>query len=275
MTAGTPSTAGRGAAADRPGHARTATAASRTPGHATLWVAQYRCLTQRRVIWVIGGWCVVAALLAAVATAGPVHLWHAPPPSKSPDETSITPAASPPVVTVAPLSPEGGGHAADWVGIVLEIIAAAVILGAVIAGVLAVRRRRPRITWRRRQRIRPQSVLPDVETTIAEDAPVQRDLLRHGDVRNAIVACWLRLEAAVEAAGVARRASDTSTDLVTRVLGEHAVDAPALRTLAALFREARFSSHTMGEGQREAALDALDRIHASLGGRLEPVGRPG
>jgi hypothetical protein len=59
------------------------------------------------------------------------------------------------------------------------------------------------------------------------------------------------------------------------VLGERAVDAPALETLAALFREARFSSHMMDEGHREAALDALDRIHASLGVRLETAGTPG
>jgi hypothetical protein len=31
----------------------------------------------------------------------------------------------------------------------------------------------------------------------------------------------------------------------------------------------------MHEGQREAALDALARIHASLGVRLETVGAPG
>jgi hypothetical protein len=225
---------------------------------------------QRRVIWVLGGWCVAAVLLAAVATAGPVHLWHAPPSSQVADETSLAPAEAP-TDTVAPLTPESGRHAADWVGIVLEIVAAAVIVGVVAV----LWRQRPRIRWRRRERVRRAAVLPDVETTIGDDARAQREVLRHGDVRNAIVACWLRLEAAVEAAGVARHASDTSTELATRVLGEHAVDPRALQTLAALFREARFSSHTMGEGQRDAALDALARIHASLGVRRETVGTPG
>jgi hypothetical protein len=229
---------------------------------------------RRRVIWVLGGWCVAVVVLAAVATAGPVHLWHAPPPARLDDATSIT-VATTPTETLAPLSPGSGGHVADWIAIVFEIIAAGVIVGAIVLGLLALRHQRPRIAWRRRDRIPPASILPDVETSVTDDAAAQRDLLRHGEVRNAIVACWLRLEAAVEAAGVVRRASDTSTDLVMRVLGERAVDATALETLAALFREARFSSHAMDEGQREAALAALARIHASLGACLEPAGTPG
>jgi hypothetical protein len=237
---------------------------------ATRWIAQYGCHMQRRVIWVIGGWCVAVVLLAAVATAGPVHLWHDPRPTAISGDTSGTPVTAP-TDTLPQLSRARAGHAPDWVGIAIEIMVA-VVIAALIAMTW---RHRTRIPWHRRERIRLESVPPDVETAVAEDARAQRDALEYGDVRNAIVACWLRLEAAVEAAGVVRQASDTSTDLATRVLGERAVDAPALETLAALFREARFSSHMMDEGHREAALDALDRIHASLGVRLETAGTPG
>ena len=87
----------------------------------------------RRVTWVIGGWCAVVVLLAAVATAGPVHLWQAPPASKLPDEISATTATTP--VETAPLRPpsDGGGQLPDWVGIVFDVIAVAIIVGALIA----------------------------------------------------------------------------------------------------------------------------------------------
>jgi hypothetical protein len=234
---------------------------------ATLGCAEYRCVVQRRVIWVIGGWFVAAALLAAVATAGPVHLWHAPRPSA--DTGGASSAANGP----APPFHTGGisVHVPAWIGTVIEILA----LAAIVAVLAVLWRNRAVLPWNRRDRLRPPPMPPDVEATIAEDAPAQRAALRHGDARNAIVACWLRLEAAVEAAGVERRDSDTSTDLVVRVLRERAVDAQALDTLAALFREARFSSHTMDEAQREAALEALDRIHASMGVRLETAEAPG
>jgi hypothetical protein len=220
----------------------------------------------RRVTWVIGGWCVAAVLLAAVATAGPVHLGHAPHPSTYTGGASDLHGAPAPFY-----APGVDVHVPVWVGIAIEILALAAIVGVIAL----MWRHRSRLPWNRRDRIRALPIPPDVETTIAEDAQTQRDVLRHGDARNGIVACWLRLEAAVEAAGVDRRDSDTSTDLTLRVLGERAVDPAALQSLAALFREARFSSHTMHEGQREAALDALARIHASLGVRLETVGAPG
>ena len=230
----------------------------------------------RRVVWVIGGWCVAAVLLAAVATAGPVHLWHAPRLSAG-DTTTSVPVATAPAETTPPPTPASPGHVPGWIATAIEIIAIAVFVSLIVAVLRSLWGGRRGIgwRWRRRERIPPDSILPDVETTIADDASAQREVLEYGDVRDAIVACWLRLEAAVEAAGVARRASDTSTDLVTRVLGEHAVDASALQTLAALFREARFSSHTMREGQRETALAALARIHASLGVRREAVGSRG
>jgi hypothetical protein len=78
------------------------------------------------------------------------------------------------------------------------------------------------------------------------------------------VACWLRLEASVIAAGVERRPSDTSTELVQRVLGDHQVNPKSLAVLAWLYREARFSDHEMTEAERATAISALDQVHAGL-----------
>jgi hypothetical protein len=74
----------------------------------------------------------------------------------------------------------------------------------------------------------------------------------------------MRLERAVDDAGFRRRPADTSTELVERVLAESLVDDRALTELAALYREARFSDHQLGEQRRDAAIAALDAVHDGL-----------
>ena len=85
-----------------------------------------------------------------------------------------------------------------------------------------------------------------------------------GSPRNAIVACWLRLEAAAAAAGVEPRPSDTAEEATTRILAERSVDPLAALRLAELYREARFSSHVMDEDARGAAIACLEAIHDGL-----------
>src|SRR6478735_8453354 len=70
----------------------------------------------RRVTWVIGGWCVAAVLLAAVATAGPVHLGHAPHPSTYTGGASDLHGAPAPFY-----APGVDVHVPVWVGIAIEI----------------------------------------------------------------------------------------------------------------------------------------------------------
>ena len=92
-------------------------------------------------------------------------------------------------------------------------------------------------------------------------------MLREGSPREAIIAAWLDLERLVAAAGVPRRPSETSSELVVRVLDDRDVPAAALTDLAALFREARFSTHEPTEALRERAAGDLDAVHAALGAR--------
>jgi hypothetical protein len=49
------------------------------------------------------------------------------------------------------------------------------------------------------------------------------------------------------------------------VLARYTVDPEAITELAALYREARFSDHLLDESHRRTALDALDRLHHTLG----------
>lgn len=85
-----------------------------------------------------------------------------------------------------------------------------------------------------------------------------------GEPRNAVVACWVALEDGLAASGAAPERSETSLDLTVRVLTRWEVDPTTLRTLAELYREARFSRHPITPAQRDDAVEALNEIHASL-----------
>ena len=89
-------------------------------------------------------------------------------------------------------------------------------------------------------------------------------LLRTGAPRNAIVAAWLDLETSVAATGLPRDPAETSTEFTERVIGAWDVDRLRLGDFAALYREARFSVHELGEAHRERALLDLETLHTDL-----------
>ena len=106
-----------------------------------------------------------------------------------------------------------------------------------------------------------------VARQVAADAGEQETLLREGDPRNAIVAAWHHFEVQGERAGVARRASETSSEYGMRILDLAAADNGSVNRLAELYREARFSDHPVTEEHRARALAALADIRRSLGAR--------
>jgi hypothetical protein len=90
------------------------------------------------------------------------------------------------------------------------------------------------------------------------------ELLEVGTPANAVVAAWVRLEEAASSAGVRDDRTRTSTELAAAVLRRFAVDGAALERLAGLYREARFSSHDIGEQMREQAREALGQVTRDL-----------
>ena len=98
--------------------------------------------------------------------------------------------------------------------------------------------------------------------------------LETGEPRNAIVAAWLDLETSAAATGLPRLPAETSTEYTARVIGVWPVDSERLGDLAALYREARFSVHELGEAHRERAIADLrvliadlERVATAAGGR--------
>lgn len=141
-------------------------------------------------------------------------------------------------------------------GIALTLLLAVVVLAI-------------RVNRRRRRAAPPESAreAPDRALLTDRRAARQARMLREGSPREAIIATWLDLERLVATAGVPRRPSETSSELVVRVLDDREVPAAALTDLAALFREARFSTHELTEALRERAAGDLDAVHAALGAR--------
>jgi hypothetical protein len=91
---------------------------------------------------------------------------------------------------------------------------------------------------------------------------------RDVDPRRAVIACWVRLEAAAAEAGTPREPGDSPTDLVTRLLSAHRVSRPVLDRFARVYREARYATRPVGDDDRQIALDALAQMRREL---IDPV----
>ncbi|MGI5212161.1 DUF4129 domain-containing protein [Plantactinospora sp. CA-290183] len=168
-----------------------------------------------------------------------------------------------------------GPHLPDWIALLGAALCGAVVLGVVVillwTLVRDVLRRRPTLTRRRRGPARPAGQATE-EVVAALDAGLVDLSDTDGDPRRAVIACWVRLEQAADAAGVERLPGDTPTDLVTRLLrGGRPVSADVLSAFAEVYREARYATHTVDERMRAQAVSALRRLRAELTAEVSEV----
>jgi hypothetical protein len=121
-------------------------------------------------------------------------------------------------------------------------------------------------------RLRRPAGRPELTDDLTADSENLRDAVVSGraalaeldDARAAIIACYLAMERSLAERGTARGVADTPDELLARALATGIARGTAARRLTALFYEARFSSHPLGPGQREAARRALDELAAEL-----------
>ena len=219
----------------------------------------------------VAGVLVVVVLVGWGATAGPGTVVRGDEPADHvPASVPPPPSASPP--PVGGLQP--GRMPEHHQPLVVTILVAVAILGAVVLVLvvlgLAAGRLADALTRRR-------GLGNDVDapaTTLAADGAASTSLshaiaeqlaeLAVGPPREAIAACWVRLEHEAARLGVAPRRSDTATDFVVRLLDGLGADRAAADGLAALYREARFSDHRMDEDDRARARTLLERLLTSL-----------
>ncbi|MFI7546372.1 DUF4129 domain-containing protein [Actinoplanes sp. NPDC049599] len=162
---------------------------------------------------------------------------------------------------------EAGGELPDWtstVALVILGVLAVIVLGLV--GWALVRQtlsRRGSRTGRRDPRRTESSTAEDLVAAL--DAGLQELSDTDRDPRRAVIACWVRLEQAAAAAGTPRHAGDSPTDLVARLLAEQRLDAGVLTPFAAVYRQARYATHTVDDQMRRQARSALERLRSDLG----------
>ncbi len=223
------------------------------------------------IAW-IASLAALVVLLVLASSGGVVRVWSEPPPR------SVDPATQ--VVGTDP--PQGTGvsqgklpAATDVDGDGWWMRAIAVVLAVVLGRVAWIT---VRFWWevfrnRRRRERGPTGARFDTLPAVPEPVEVHVDLDAHAAVlaegapRNAIVRCWLLLEDDVAAAGMPRRASETTVEYTGRVLAAALVDpsaSAAVDELAELYREARFSAHVLDDDRRATAFAALRTIHAAL-----------
>jgi Domain of unknown function (DUF4129) len=151
----------------------------------------------------------------------------------------------------------------------VELILGATVLLAVIGLGVALWPRMPALRLRRRRLgrklRRPVEQAPDdLVRRVSETLRATASQLAQAQVRDGIILCWHRLEQLAAEAGFARSPADTSTDLASRLLHALPVSPEPLNRLAALYREARFSSHPLGAAAVAQARADLAQLRSEL-----------
>src|SRR5690606_37546040 len=199
----------------------------------------------RQLLPVLAVTCAVG--LAAVAAGGSGLSGAVLPPPREEVPTPLAPSATA-SVSVAPVAGADDpvtGPRLEWLDTVVAGIFIAILVGTVglflYAGVRYLLTERVRFRELVDQAAsQPGGGLESEQLREAVRAGLA-DIDAGGDPRRAVIACWLRLERLAAAAGTARLAADTPTDLVTRLLARHRVSDRALERLAGAYRVARYA----------------------------------
>jgi Domain of unknown function (DUF4129) len=204
----------------------------------------------------------MAAVAVVIVTGLHLHLFSA---------AARTPPAREKRKLPTPKLPAGPSLHLVTFRISLTALLYALLIVVLLAGVVL------SVWWARR--LRPP-VGAREEDFIAEDPEELREVVESGrsalraldDARAAIIACYAAMENSLAERGTARAAADTPDELLARATDSGLVRGTAASRLTALFYEARFSSHPLDRGQRDAAEQALDELAAALAGAAGPEG---
>lgn len=226
-----------------------------------------------------GRWLPLAAVAALLGAAMLAAAYANPSIDRIPSGERIGTAATQAPLTIPPpertAAASGGPQDAlsipSWVGWALSVLCAAVVL--LVVGLLLWMLLRDRLAGRRGSAAADDTPVPTpTDTSRRVRAALDEGLAdldeADADPRRVVIACWVRLEEAAAAAGVPRQVGDTSTDLIGRLLAtatvSAAVSVDVLAPFAAVYREARFATHTVDTAMRDQARSALTRLRDEL-----------
>jgi hypothetical protein len=174
----------------------------------------------------------------------------------------------PPTGRLRTPSPPPSAHATHGGGIdvtpaLYGLLIAAVLLAAAITVVL-IRRRAPAAAWAEIGELEDEEPAAALRRAVASGRAALADI---DDARQAIIACYVAMEASLARAGTLRGAAETPDELLGRAARAGLAGGGAAATLTALFYEARFSTHPLPDGARDEARDALAELAAALADR--------
>jgi hypothetical protein len=180
--------------------------------------------------------------------------------------SSSAPPRLPARLTPRPMAPAGSAGGGAELNIPLRAILYALLVIALLAALVA------SIWWGRRLS-RAAALLPaqpdadgtseDLREAVASGRAAMAAL---DDARAAIIACYEAMEQRLAQRGAARDAAGTPDELLRHATDRKIITGTGARRLTTLFYEARFSTHDLGPGTREAAVRALDDLAAELAG---------
>ena len=195
------------------------------------------------------------SVIVGLLFAAHLHLLTPGPPKAQP-QTQLTP----PRVRLPTARPHRGtgSFSIPLAPILYSLLVLALIAAIVLSIRWSARLRAP-------ARLGREAVAEDDSEDLREAVEYGRSALRTlDDARAAIIACYLAMEQNLAERGAARAVADTPDELLARATRSKIVSGTSAARLTALFYEARFSSHPMDQGQRQAAERALDELAAAL-----------
>lgn len=153
--------------------------------------------------------------------------------------------------------------------IIVGVLYALVLFGLLLGRLVALRLRRPGGGAGTGGYDPGEESADDAETALrrrvaGELTALSADLDTLPDPREAVIACYVRMERAFAEAGAARRPNESPLELLARVLDSLAVPEADVRRLTALFTEARFSGHPVTDEMRAAARRSLGAVADAL-----------
>jgi hypothetical protein len=223
---------------------------------------------------VLDRWLIAIAILGFVLVTLAVHVGASPTaaPSSVSQPNRPAPSAEPTKSIGSPVdrpAEQSHGHfglslLGDALWFLLKLVVTVLVLllvGAVVSRVLGRKRRgspdRPRPP--------PEELaLDDLTSSVWRVIDETLAGVHRREADDAIISCWIRLEELAVGAGLAPKASETSTELAARLVAALQVSPDPLHRLAALYREARFSRHRMGPGSLGQARADLEQLSGEL-----------
>lgn len=137
------------------------------------------------------------------------------------------------------------------------VVTLLVVVGAALVAAFAVAYRRLRAEYVRRPRRARREPREDARLLADAVESGLRALGDNGDARTAVIACYVAMETSLAGSGVPRHVSDSPNDLLVRATASGLRTEGSASTLTELFREARYSTHPIGDSHRAQAAAAL------------------